>query len=95
MFKPKPSLFFFFLIDFLFGEKRAKSRRKSGKGSTHIDVFKFINLYPASVNSVMQGKNTSKYFQVKPFITEGSKLCRDAIIIQNKALKAKETQNHH
>lgn len=43
----------------------------------------------------MQGKNTSKYFQVKPFITEGSKLCRDAIIIQNKALKAKETQNHH
>lgn len=62
------------------------------QGPTNIDV----KLNPSNINSLMQGKSGFlKYFQVKPFITAGRRLCRDAIIIQNKALKAKETQNYH
>lgn len=53
-------------------------------------VLIVLNLYLASVNR--RKTVVLKYFQVKPFTTEGSKLCRDAIITQS---KAKETQNYH
>lgn len=44
----------------------------------------------------MQGKpGFLKHLQVKPLNNWGARLCKDAIIIQNKALKARETLNYH
>lgn len=71
--------------------KGGSKQESLDQGSTNIDVL--FNLNPANIKSLMQG--FLKYFQVKPFTTGGTRLCGDAIIIQNKALKAKETQNYH
>lgn len=83
-----------FLLRCLFGERGASTQESLDQGSANPDVL--FNFNAANINSLMQGKpRFLKYFQVKPFITGGRRLCGDAIIIQNKALKAKETQNYH
>lgn len=74
--------------------KGGSKRESLDQGSANTDVL--FNINPANINGLMQGKpGFLKCFQVFPFVTGGRRLCRDAIIIQNKALKAKETQNYH